>query len=129
MHSHSDDSIQGQIHKPKLDRLLRFDRHTEDRYEAEHGAERVEQLRNSIAFGVVLYVLHGIAKAAIFPGSLIVILYVTTLVVFPLAIICYIYVGSMSCRSRENLIFSGMVVTTMLPVYMMYDPEFGTELY
>ncbi|MGJ8569807.1 MAG: diguanylate cyclase [Hoeflea sp.] len=129
MHSHSDDSIQGQIHKPQLDRLLRFDRHTEERYEAEHGAERVEQLRNSIVFGVLLYVLHGVAKVALFPGSLIIILYVTTLVVFPFAILCYIYIGSISYKSRENLIFAGIVVTTILPVYMMYDPEFGTELY
>lgn len=125
----TDDSIQDQDYQPTLDWLLRFDRRTEERYEAEHGTERVEQLRNATVFGVLLYVLHGVAKVALFPGSLIAIVFVTAFVVLPYAATYYALIRSMSYRLRENVMFAGILVATILPVYMMYDPEFGTELY
>lgn len=128
MREHSDDSIQGKVFQPTLDRLLRFDRHTEARYEAEHGAERVEQLRNAIVFGILLYVLHGISKVALFPASMTVILSVTAFVVVPFAVAYHWWMGSMKPGTRENMMFFGVSLATILPVYMMNN-SFGMGLY
>lgn len=129
MRRHSDDTIVGRIYQPTLDRLLRFDRHTEERYEAEHRAERVEQLRNAVVFGVLLYVLHGVSKVALFPGALGIILSVTLFVVMPFAVTYYWRMSAMSYRLRENMMFFGVSVATILPVYMMYNPSYGIGLY
>ena len=129
MRMHSNDSGAGRIYQPTLDWLLRFDLQTEERYEAEHGAERVEQLRNAIVFGVLLYVLHGISKAALFPGSLEIILLVTTFVVIPFAVSYYWRMSSMSHALRENVMLIGLSISTILPVYMMYNPSYGIGVY
>lgn len=50
-----DNDIDGPIQRPVLDCLLRFDRCTEARYEAEHGRWRAAHLRHTIIFGVLLY--------------------------------------------------------------------------
>lgn len=125
----SNDILRGRGFRPSLDRLLRFDHTTELRYEAEYGAERVAQLRNGVVFGFLLYVMHGISKVALFPGAVLLIFTVTAFVVLPFAVLYYRYMDAMQHRTRENLLFLGVSVATILPVYMVYTEDQRLGLY
>lgn len=125
----SNDILRGQAIRPSLDRLLRFDHTTEMRYEAEYGAERVAQLRSGIVFGFLLYVMHGVSKVALFPGAALLIFSVTAFVVLPFAVLYYRYMDSMRHAARENFLFWGVSVATILPIYMVYVQDQRLGLY
>ncbi|WP_417416901.1 diguanylate cyclase domain-containing protein [Hoeflea sp.] len=125
MRRHSESSTGDQPHRSTLDRLLRFDRYTEERYEAEHGMERVAQLRDAVNFGILLYILHGISKIILYPDSYLIVLPVLLFVIVPFAVYFHKYVSVLDYKTREMLVFGGVVLATILPIYMVYDSQYA----
>jgi len=112
--------MRGPVHRPTLDRLLRFDRHTEARYEAEHGAERAGQLRHTITFGVLLYLLHDISTYLLLPDEYWIIVLVTMLVIVPSSLAVAYSVEKLSSEIREVLVLGAILTASGLPVFMLY---------
>ncbi|AKH99804.1 diguanylate cyclase (GGDEF) domain-containing protein [Hoeflea sp. IMCC20628] len=125
----AEEPTSGQIRQPTLDRLLRFDRDTEARYEAEHGAERAAQLRGATVFGLLLYFLHDISTILLLPESYLLIVYVTLFAILPYSLLMYHFVGRISHEARELLTLSGLLVATVLPLYMMYVSDSTNGIY
>ena len=71
------------IQRPALDRLLRFDRRTEARYEAKHGRARAAHLRHTIIFGILLYILHDISTYLLLPDHYRIVVLSTLFVIVP----------------------------------------------
>ena len=106
-----------------------LDRQTEERYEAEYGAERAAQLRSGIVFGCLLYVMHGIYKITLFPEITVLILSVTAFIVMPFAVLYNRSMDFIRYQTREILLFIGISGATVLPVYTMFVTKDGIGLY
>jgi len=112
--------MHGPIERPTLDLLLRFDRHTETRYESEHGAERAAELRHTILFGVVLYLLHDVSTYLLLPDEYWLIVLVTFLVIVPCSLTIAYTVEKVSAEIREVMVLGAIFAATMLPMFMLY---------
>jgi diguanylate cyclase (GGDEF)-like protein len=120
MRRHADDAIDGPIQRPVLDHLLRFDRRTEARYEAEHGLARAAHLRHTIIFGVLLYVLHDISTYLLLPDHYWIIVLATLFVIVPCSLAVAHMMARVSARPRELLATGAILTATALPIFMMY---------
>jgi diguanylate cyclase (GGDEF)-like protein len=116
----TDNPTDGSIQRPVLDRLLRFDRSTEARYEAEHGRWRAAHLRHTIIFGVLLYVLHDISTYLLLPDHYWIIVLATLFVIVPCSLAVAHMMARVSARPRELLATGAILTATALPIFMMY---------
>lgn len=110
----------GQFERPTLDLLLRFDRHTEARYESEHGAARAAELRHTIIFGVILYLLHDVSTYLLLPEDYWLIVVMTFFVVVPSSLTIAYLVAKVSSEVREVMVLGAILGATLLPVFMLY---------
>jgi diguanylate cyclase (GGDEF)-like protein len=115
-----DNPTDGSIQRPVLDRLLRFDRSTEARYEAEHGRWRAAHLRHTIIFGVLLYVLHDISTYLLLPDHYWIIVLATLFVIVPCSLAVAHMMARVSAGPRELLATGAILTATALPIFMMY---------
>ena len=115
-----DNDIDGPIQRPVLDCLLRFDRCTEARYEAEHGRWRAAHLRHTIIFGVLLYVLHDISTYLLLPDHYWIIVLMTVFVIVPCSLAVAYAMARVSSGLREMLALGAILTATALPVFMLY---------
>ncbi|VVT07848.1 diguanylate cyclase [Hoeflea sp. EC-HK425] len=116
----TDNPTDGSIQRPVLDRLLRFDRSTEARYEAEHGRWRAAHLRHTIIFGVLLYVLHDISTYLLLPDHYWIIVLATLFVIVPCSLAVAHMMARVSAGPRELLATGAILTATALPIFMMY---------
>jgi len=116
----TDNPTDGSIRRPVLDRLLRFDRSTEARYEAEHGRWRAAHLRHTIIFGVLLYVLHDISTYLLLPDHYWIIVLATLFVIVPCSLAVAHMMARVSAGARELLATGAILTATALPIFMMY---------
>jgi diguanylate cyclase (GGDEF)-like protein len=116
----TDNPTDGSIQRPVLDRLLRFDRSTEARYEAEHGRWRAAHLRHTIIFGVLLYVLHDISTYLLLPDHYWIIVLATLFVIVPCSLVVAHMMARVSAGPRELLATGAILTATALPIFMMY---------
>lgn len=116
----TDNLTDGPIQRPVLDRLLRFDRHTEARYEVEHGRWRAAHLRHTIVFGLILYLLHDLSNYLILPDLYLVMVLVTMFVVVPCSLVVAHMMGKVSSGPRELLATGAILTATALPIFLMY---------
>lgn len=115
-----DDSTDGPIERPTLDRLLRFDRLTEARYEAEHGRARAAHLRHTIIFGVLLYFLHDISIYLLLPDHYWIIVLVTLFVIAPCSLAVAHVATRLDSKIREIMVLLAILTATALPLFMMF---------
>jgi diguanylate cyclase (GGDEF)-like protein len=115
-----DDSTDGPIERPTLDRLLRFDRLTEARYEAEHGRARAAHLRHTIIFGVLLYFLHDISIYLLLPDHYWIIVLVTLFVIVPCSLAVAHAAAKLASGIREVMVLLAILTATALPLFMMF---------
>jgi len=115
-----DDITDGPIQRPTLDRLLRFDRRTEARYEAEHGSARAGHLRHTIIFGVLLYILHDVSTYLLLPDHYPIIVLATVFVIVPFSLLVAYSVAKVSAEIREVMVLGAILTATILPVFMLY---------
>jgi diguanylate cyclase (GGDEF)-like protein len=115
-----DDSTDGPIERPTLDRLLRFDRLTEARYEAEHGRARAAHLRHTIIFGVLLYFLHDISIYLLLPDHYWIIVLVTLFVIAPCSLAVAHVASKLDSGIREVMVLLAILTATALPLFMMF---------
>jgi diguanylate cyclase (GGDEF)-like protein len=115
-----DDSTDGPIERPTLDRLLRFDRLTEARYEAEHGRARAAHLRHTIIFGVLLYFLHDISIYLLLPDHYWIIVLVTLFVIAPCSLAVAHVAAKLDSKIREIMVLLAILTATALPLFMMF---------
>lgn len=116
----TDNPTDGSIQRPVLDRLLRFDRSTEARYEAEHGRWRAAHLRHTIIFGVLLYVLHDFSTYLLLPDHYWIIVLATVFVIAPCSLAVAHMMARVSAGPRELLATGAILTATALPIFMMY---------
>jgi diguanylate cyclase (GGDEF)-like protein len=115
-----DDSTDGPIERPTLDRLLRFDRLTEARYEADHGRARAAHLRHTIIFGVLLYFLHDISIYLLLPDHYWIIVLVTLFVIAPCSLAVAHVAAKLDSKIREVMVLLAILTATALPLFMMF---------
>jgi diguanylate cyclase (GGDEF)-like protein len=115
-----DDSTDGPIERPTLDRMLRFDRLTEARYEAEHGRARAAHLRHTIIFGVLLYILHDISTYLLLPDHYWIIVLVTLFVIVPCSLAVAHAAAKLASGIREVMVLLAILTATALPLFMMF---------
>ncbi len=108
------------IQRPALDRLLRFDRRTEARYEAEHGRARAAHLRHTIIFGILLYILHDISTYLLLPDHYRIVVLSTLFVIVPCSLAAAYGVARVSAEVREIMVLGAMLAATALPLFMLY---------
>jgi hypothetical protein len=120
MRRRADDAIDGPIQRPVLDHLLRFDRRTEARYEAEHGLARAAHLRHTIIFGVLLYLLHDFSTYMLLPDDYWIIVLTTAFVVVPSSLTVAYAMPRVSPALRESMALGAILAATALPVFMLY---------
>lgn len=110
----------GPFQRPVLDRLLRFDRHTEARYEAEHGHWRKAHLRHTIVLGVMLYLLHDFSNYLLLPDHYWIMVSLAAFMVVPCSLAVAHLVGKVAAGTRELLATGAILTATALPIFMMY---------
>jgi diguanylate cyclase (GGDEF)-like protein len=115
-----DDITRGPPHRPTLDRLLRFDRHTEAQYEAGHGVARAAHLRHTVIFGVLLYILHDISTYMLLPDDYWIIFLATVFVITPSSLAVAYSVAKVSSGIREIMVLGAILTATALPISMLY---------
>jgi diguanylate cyclase (GGDEF)-like protein len=115
-----DDIKDASVQRPALDRLLRYDRRTEARYEAEHGRARAAHLRHTIIFGILLYILHDISTYLLLPDHYRIIVLITLFVIVPCSLATAYGVAKVSAELREIMVLGAMLAATALPLFMFY---------
>ena len=116
----ADDITDGPVRRPTLDRLLRFDRLTEARYEAEHGAARAAHLRHTIIFGVLLYLLHDISTYLLLPDHYWIVVLTTLFVVVPCSLAVAHAAAKVASEMREIMVLLAILTATVLPLFMLF---------
>lgn len=114
------DAMRGQSDGPLLGRLLRFDKQTEARYEAEHGASRVLHLRHTIFFGILMYALHDFSSYFLLPDEYWFIVPATLFGIVPSSLVIAYLLSRVSPEMREQMVLSALLGATALPISMFF---------
>ncbi|KQT88865.1 hypothetical protein ASG59_14895 [Methylobacterium sp. Leaf466] len=103
-----------------LDRWLRFEPKLEERYEAEHGAERVASLRHAIYVGLILYNAYNLTSIVLLPDILWLSVTARVFLVTPVSLGLAWLLGRVSPAQREWLVLNGIVNAFVLPVFLFW---------
>ena len=107
--------------RPALDRLLRFEAPIAARYDAEHSAERLADLRSAILVGLVFYNLYNITSFALLPDTIGLSLILRLGMVTPLALALVWAIGRISPLWTERFVAAAVFGTYVVPVFLFWN--------
>lgn len=107
----------------RLDRLLRFDPRIAERYEAEHGQDRVAALRQNILIGLIFYNAYNLTSIILMPDILALSVAARLAIVSPTALLIAWLVGRVGPAWRETIVLNGMIGSFLIPVLLFWLTE------
>lgn len=112
--------VSGEEANPSLSGWLRFDQKTRDRYEAEHGAERIAALRAAIYIGLFLYNAYNLTSIVLLHDILGLSVGLRLLLITPVSLALAWYLGRLSSRWREPLVLFALMGAYLIPVFLFW---------
>ena len=107
--------------RPALDRFLRFEAPIAARYDAEHSAERIADLRSAILVGLVFYNLYNITSFVLLPDSIGLSLLLRLGLVTPLSLALLWAIGRTSPLWTERLVAAAIFGAYVVPVFLFWN--------
>lgn len=103
-----------------LDLWLRFAPPIEDRYNSEHAASRVQEIRQAIYFGLVLYNVYNITSIILLTDILGLSVIVRLFLVTPVSLLLAWVVGKTRPRTTELIVLVGVLNAYLLPLFLFW---------
>ncbi|MCF4125824.1 GGDEF domain-containing protein [Methylobacterium sp. SyP6R] len=104
----------------RLDGLLRFDPHTDARYEAEHGRERAVALCQIVLFGVAIYNVDNLTNLWLTPDLFALSVVCHLLVITPVSLVLAWLIRRVGPARREGLALLGMIGAAAVPILLFW---------
>lgn len=103
-----------------LDQWLRFAPPIEDRYNGDHAADRVREIRHAIYFGLVLYNVYNITSIILLTDILSLSVFVRLFLVTPVSLVLAWMVGKTQPKTSERIVLGGVLNAYLLPLFLFW---------
>ena len=112
--------------RPPVDRWLRFAAPIQTRYDREHGAERVKDLRSAILVGLILYNVFNVTSIVTLSDALVMSVFMRLAIVTPVSLGIFWIIRRTSPAWTERIVAVGLFNAYLFPAFLFYwttDPD------
>ncbi|GLH80305.1 hypothetical protein SSBR45G_52140 [Bradyrhizobium sp. SSBR45G] len=113
----------------RLDLLLRFSPEVEQAYEHDARAQRIAELRRSIAVGLCLFNVYNFTGVLLLDDVMSAVFVLRGLAVTPVSIALIWLIGSVNARTREWLMTIGVLNAFVVPIWLFYISDSAFSAY